>query len=110
VTAALRRNAIAQVALIWWSPRLFCGTPFISSVRSGRFANRGAKSTMAYSSMWRRPIGTTSTSQAIIPSIRANASRREGSGATQVAAPGLAYFISPFVKRPLMGWANCYLH
>jgi len=44
VTAVLRRNGIAQVALIWWSPRLFCGTPFISSA-IGRFVNKGVKST-----------------------------------------------------------------
>jgi hypothetical protein len=47
---------------------------------SGHFVNKGAKSTMAYSRMWRRSIGTTSTSQAITPGARTNASRRAGSG------------------------------
>jgi hypothetical protein len=46
MTAVLRRNGIAQVALIWWSLRLFCGTPFISSARSG------ASSTRAPSRRW----------------------------------------------------------
>ena len=34
---------------------------FIWSARSGRFANKGGKSTKAYSSTWHRSVGTTST-------------------------------------------------
>ena len=91
-TAALRRNVTAQAASTWWSARLSCGIPFIWSARSGRLANKGGKSTKAYSSMWRRSIGTTSTSPTITPGGRTNASRRAVSGRSGFRLPSSGIF------------------
>ncbi len=92
------RNVTAQAASTWWSPRLSCGIPYIWSARSGRFANKGGKSTKAYSSIWRRSIGTTLTSPAITPGGRTNTSRRAVFGHSG-SRPKLSVLYFPFRQR-----------